>query len=111
MERAVEFAVETPKGVKVPGVIWISRERLEMLPDDGEPGPVAPEIGVEGLSGANTEAEMEEKRHLYFEHGAYEVWICGEDGQMTFYVAGDEEPVAHSRLLPEFPQNINEDAG
>ena len=110
-ERAVEFAIETRKGVKVPDVIWISQERLDTLPDDAETSPVAPEICVEVLSSANTDAEMQEKRHLYFEHGAREVWLCDEDGQMTFYVTADEEPVARSLLLPGFPPNINEADG
>ncbi len=109
-ERAVEFAVETRKGVKVPGVIWISQERLDALPDGVEASPVAPEVCVEVLYSANTAVQMEEKRRLYFEHGAQEVWICDEDGRMTFYVAGDEEPVARSLILPGFPPNINEDA-
>ena len=110
-EPAVEFAVETRKGVKVPDVVWISKERVEALPEDVEASPFAPEICVEVLSSANTDAEMEEKRRLYFEHGAQEVWICAEEGQMTFYVAGEEEPVSRSRLMPAFPPTINEAAG
>ena len=110
-EPAVSFPVETRKGVKVPDVVWISQERLDALPDDVEASPFAPEICVEVLSSANTDAEMEEKRRLYFERGAREVWLCDEEGQMTFYVAGGEEPVAHSRLLPGFPLNINQEAG
>jgi hypothetical protein len=30
-------------------------------------------------------AEMNEKRDLYFEAGAQEVWLCGLDGKMEFY--------------------------
>ena len=109
-EPAVEFAIETRKGVKVPDVVWISKERVEALPEDVEASPFAPEICVEVLSSANTDAEMEEKRRLYFEHGAHEVWICDEDGQMTFYVAV-EESIVRSHLMPAFPMNINEAAG
>lgn len=110
-ERAVEFAIETPMGIKVPDVVWISEERWEALPDDAEASPFAPEICVEVLSGANTDAEMEEKRRLYFEGGAREVWLCDEEGAMTFYVIGEEKPIAHSLLLPGFPLNINAEAG
>ena len=109
-ERAVEFAVETHKGVKVPDVVWMSEERWDTMPDDVEASPFAPEICVEVLSSANTDAQMEEKRRLYFEHGAREVWLCDEDGEMTFYMAVVES-VARSRLMPEFPLNINEAAG
>ena len=41
----------------------------------------APEICVEVLSPSNSKPEMEEKRALYFEAGAQEVWICGLDGK------------------------------
>ncbi len=51
-EPAVEFAVETRKGVKVPDVVWISKERVEALPEDVEASPFAPEICVEVLSSA-----------------------------------------------------------
>ncbi len=108
-ETTVEFPIETRKGVKVPDVVWISQARLDTLPDDAEASPFAPEICVEVLSSANTAAQMEEKRRLYFEHGAREVWLCDEDGQMTFYVADDEETVARSSLMPGFPPNINKD--
>ena len=37
----------------------------------------APEICIEVLSLSNSPAEMNEKRDLYFEAGAHEVWICG----------------------------------
>ncbi len=105
-EPTVEFAVVTRKGVKVPDVVWISKERLEALPEGAEASPFAPEICVELLSGANTDAEMAEKRRLYFEHGALEVWLCGEEGRVTFYVAGQEEPEARSTLMPDCPSTI-----
>ena len=107
-EPAVEFAVETRKGVKVPDVVWISMERLEALPDDAEASPFVPEICVEVLSSDNADAEMGQKRRLYFEGGAREVWLCDEGGQMAFYVAEKEKPVARSLLMPGFPSNINE---
>ena len=106
-EPAVEFAVETRKGVKVPDVVWISKERLKALSNDAEASPFVPEICVEVLSSVNTDAEMEEKRRLYFEGGAREVWLCDEEGEMTFYVAGEENPVARSLLMPAFPSTIN----
>ena len=108
-ERAVEFAIETRKGVKVPDVVWISEKSWEALPDDAEASPFAPEICIEVLSSANTDAEMAEKRRLYFKHGAREVWLCDEDGRMTFYVAGEDKPLARSRLIAGFPVSINED--
>jgi hypothetical protein len=68
-EATTEFAVETSGGIKVPDVVWISAERLASLPEDAETSPVMPEIIVEVLSKTDTQAEMADKRRLYFEAG------------------------------------------
>ena len=101
--RAVEFAVETRLGVKVPDVVWISQARLDALPEDPESSPIAPEICIEVLSRANTEGEMAEKRTLYFEQGAEEVWLCDETGRLSFYLPEQSSPAGHSRRMPDFP--------
>ncbi|PSQ85658.1 MAG: hypothetical protein BRD42_08155 [Bacteroidetes bacterium QS_3_64_15] len=98
---AVEFAVETGKGVKVPDVIWISDERLADMPEGAEASPVMPEVVVEVLSEGNTEAEIVEKRQLYLGEGAEEVWTCDVDGTMQFYDA--DGALDHSALVPSFP--------
>jgi len=103
--RAVEFPVETPQGVKVPDVVWLSDERASQLPPDAEASPVMPELVVEVLSASNTEAEMAEKRTLYFEQGATEVWTCAPDGTMTFYTARHEHAKT-STLVPSFPATV-----
>lgn len=103
--RAVEFAVETAKGVKVPDVVWMSEERFAQVPDDPEASPLMPEIVVEVLSEGNTEAEIAEKRQLYLDEGAKEVWTCAEDGTMHFY---DEEGAREqSALVPSFPTQVD----
>ncbi|PSQ68309.1 MAG: hypothetical protein BRD26_08585 [Bacteroidetes bacterium QH_1_64_81] len=98
---AVEFAVETGKGVKVPDVIWISDERLADMPEGAEASPVMPEVVIEVLSEGNTEAEIVEKRQLYLGEGAEEVWTCDVDGTMQFYDA--DGALDHSALVPSFP--------
>ena len=98
---AVEFSVETGKGVKVPDVIWISDERLADMPEGAEASPVMPEVVVEVLSEGNTEAEIVEKRQLYLGEGAEEVWTCDVDGTMQFYDA--DGALDHSALVPSFP--------
>ena len=103
--RAVEFAVSTAKGVKVPDVVWISDDRLVDMPEDAEASPVLPEIVIEVLSEGNTEAELAEKRQLYLEEGAEEVWTCAEDGTMTFYDESGE--IDHSTLIPRFPKQAD----
>ena len=44
----------------------------------------APEICVEILSPSNSIAEIDQKRALYFDAGAGEVWICNPDGSVSF---------------------------
>ncbi|MEX0821853.1 MAG: Uma2 family endonuclease [Rhodothermales bacterium] len=98
---AVEFAVETSKGVKLPDVVWISDQRLKLMPEGAEVCPVAPEICVEVLSYSNTRAEIDEKRDLYFEAGALEVWTCDMKGRMRFFDRGGEHD--RSVFVPSFP--------
>lgn len=102
--RAVEFAIETSKGVKVPDVVWMSEERWQQISDDVEASPVAPEICIEVISNSNTRAEIDEKRRLYFEHGAEEVWTCNMRGRMRFFDPSGERSA--SVLVPTFPDSI-----
>ena len=99
------FAVDTAKGVKVPDVIWIEEDRLARIPDDAEASPVVPDLVVEVLSESNTESEIAEKRRLYLDEGAQEVWTCGPDGPMTFYDEEGERKA--SALVPSFPNTLN----
>lgn len=103
-ERAVELAVETPEGVKVPGVIWMSDERVAQIPDEAEASPVMPELCIEVLSSGNTCAEMEGKVALYLRSGAREVWLVSVDGAVAFYTEGGQ--VKASALAPSFPRRI-----
>jgi Uma2 family endonuclease len=68
---------------------------------------VLPEICIEVLSDSNTQAEMAEKRQLYIDAGAEEVWICAENGVMAFY-DGDAQ-IADSILVPDFPGALSVD--
>lgn len=102
--RAVEFAVETSKGIKVADVVWISEQRWQELPEDAEASHVAPEICIEVLSASNTRAEIDEKRRLYFERGAEEVWTCDEKGRVRFFDPSGER--AASEVVPFYPTEI-----
>lgn len=84
-----ECPISTIAGVKAADVGWYSDARFAQVQDQIA-FEIAPEICVEVLSPSNTEAEMQNKRQLYFEAGAEEVWICELDGSMRFY-------------LPEYP--------
>ena len=84
---------------------WVWPERMREL---GEQVcfPRAPDICVEVLSPANTEAEMNEKRALYFDAGAREVWLCARSGAMSFFSPGAARPSRASELRPRFPQQV-----
>jgi hypothetical protein len=66
--------------------------------------PKCPEICAEVLSPRNTRAEIEEKKQLYFDAGAQEVWLCSATGTMSFFNLGG--PIANSRLCPKFPKKL-----
>jgi Uma2 family endonuclease len=105
-ESYPEFALATPEGVKVPDVVWMSEEREADMAETGDPSTLAPEICVEILSEANTLEEMAEKRALYREIGAEEVWLVMEDGTIRFY-AGEEQQT--STLAPDMPATIDQE--
>jgi Uma2 family endonuclease len=99
-----ECAISTADGVKATDVAWLGQDRPEI-----EEEPVlfthAPEICVEILSPSNTTAEIDEKRALYFDAGAREVWICNVDGSMSFF-SGVHHQLSASVLCPTFPDRI-----
>ena len=99
-----ETPVLTADGIKVPDVTWISAAYAQEL-ETKKPLvlELAPEICVEVLSPSNSKPEMNEKRALYFEAGAQEVWICGLDGKMEFYT---QDLSTASRLCPLFPGQL-----
>jgi Uma2 family endonuclease len=99
-----ECPVSTADGIKAVDVAWLDHNRPEIHAD-----PIAltraPEICVEILSPSNTSAEINEKRALYFDAGATEVWICNLDGSMSFF-SGVNHQVSNSSFCPDFPQRI-----
>lgn len=104
-EIYLECSIDTRKGVKVADVAWSSPD---FFAQHGEitPLPVAPEICVEILSPSNSEREMTEKIDLYLAKGAQEVWLCDNDGNLTFYAP--QGSMESSRLFPSVPKNILE---
>lgn len=92
-----ECPIQTSKGVKVADVAWASENFVR---EHGRESPLqkAPELCVEVLSPSNPLGEMEEKRELYFARGAQEVWLCDEQGQLSFFDCVG--PLSESRLFP-----------
>jgi Uma2 family endonuclease len=100
----VECAVRTRKGTKVADAAWASMDVIEKIKDETD-ASIAPEICVEVVSMSNTKQEMTEKRQLYFERGANEVWICNEYGEVKFFDESGE--VEQSKMFPDFPKKIS----
>ena len=98
-----ESSVQTSDNVKSPDVIWAS-DKFMKLHGWETPFTAAPEICVEVLSPSNSKAEIELKRRLYFGKGAKEVWLCDNDGAMSFYDPSGE--IAQSRIFKKFPRKI-----
>ena len=99
-----ECPISTSEGVKLADVAWISSGRLAKARRKNLL-VIAPEICVEILSPANRRGEIEEKKRLYFEGGAEEVWIIGLKGRVNFFLRGaPDTAVKSSRLCPEFPK-------
>ncbi len=103
-----ECPLSTTEGVKAIDIAWISKARLQ--PQRGRVCLTkSPEICVEVLSPNNSKREMKEKRRLYFEAGAEEVWFRDRDGRMQFFMkASPEEAGRVSVLCPEFPPIVAE---
>ena len=98
-----ECAIKTSKGTKVADVAWVSSSIWAKIKAETE-ASIAPEICVEVISTGNTQKEMAEKRQLYFEAGAIEVWMCNENGVVSFFNA--EQQLTRSVLVPEFPEKV-----
>ncbi len=102
-ETISECSVETPDGVKVADVAWASSEFLA-IHGDQIAYTAAPELCVEICSPSNSGAEMAEKKALYFQQGAQEVWIADLKGWVKFFDPNGE--IERSRLFPEFPKQV-----
>ena len=98
-----ECPIQTNDGVKVADIVWISIEKHQRYKNEILL-PIAPEICIEVLSPSNSQREMNDKKALYFQAGAQEVWFCSEEGQMDFYTTNGK--IEKSKLVSEFPDFI-----
>ena len=98
-----EFPIATSGGTKVPDVVWVTTDRRQQMRETGDPPTLAPEICAEVMSESNDWAEMHEKRALYREAGAEEVWIVTEEGEVRFF---KEEEMEESELASDFPDHL-----
>jgi len=98
-----ECAIQTTDGVKSADVVWVSDTRADIILEE-DAASIAPEICVEVKSASNTLKEMLEKKDLYLDAGAEEVWICDKKGELYFY--NSQGKIDHSVRVPDFPKQI-----
>ncbi len=103
-----ECPVSTREGVKGVDVVWMSKARRQAQRRK-KCFTKAPEICVEVISPGNTPRELREKKALYFEAGAKEVWFCHGDGRMEFFLRAAPKKPGVSILCPRFPERIQID--
>jgi Uma2 family endonuclease len=101
-----ECPISTADGVKAADVAWASPECMREL-GNRVCFPRAPDICVEVLSPGNTKPQIEEKKLLYFDAGAREVWLCSKTGVLSFFGPGINSDLPGSILCPSFPKRIN----
>lgn len=103
-EAFPEYPIATSEGVKQADVIWASRERQREMEETGDPPSRAPEICIEVSSDASTDEEMTEKRRLYRDAGAEEVWVVDAEGQIRFFA---DEELDRSGLAPDVLSRVD----
>ncbi len=100
---STETAIETSKGTRVPDVTWFGFAFFEQYREVADL-PVAPPICVEVISKNNSLREINNKRKLFFERQAQEVWTCDLEGNMRFFNPKGE--LETSSLVSDFPRKI-----
>src|SRR5262249_59887033 len=82
----VEQAILTRDGqVRIADVVLLTQDQKRwLIANPTSPLSIAPPVCVEILSRSNTPPQIDEKRAIYFDAGANEVWICNLDGSMLF---------------------------
>ncbi len=101
-------AVWTRRGTKCADVAWASAELFAEIQNKTE-AQIAPEVCVEVLSMSNSEEEIKQKRRLYFEQGAREVWICDEYGKIRFF--DEDGEMETSKMFADFPESVSSNIG
>lgn len=98
-----EFPIATPAGVRVPDAVWMPDGQLNQITETGDPPTRAPDVCIEVMSDSNDWEEMHEKRVLYREAGAEEVWVVEENGTVRFF---EDEEIGKSGIISGFPEQV-----
>jgi Uma2 family endonuclease len=95
----VEFP-ETEEGVQ-PDIVFVTRERLHILREDGIQGP--PDLVIEILSPSTARRDRTVKRQLYERHGVAQYWIVDIDAkqiEVWRFAAGATEAERYTDRVP-----------
>ena len=98
--------VLTEIGVRVPDVAWASDEFV-LANGETTPCPSAPEICVEILSPANSDAEIVAKTQAYLAAGAREVWIVEDSGAIRYFDSGGEKLTSAFAVSISLPPRLD----
>jgi Uma2 family endonuclease len=95
-------SIMTKSGIRTPDVAWASPEFMRAF---GEMTPYtqAPEICVEVISEATTQAEIAERLSSYFAAGANEVWLVSEDGSIRYVGPAGDQPASRFPVTLTLP--------
>jgi len=100
-----ECSIQTNQGVKVADVVWCSNGFLKKQCIEETPFRYAPEICVEIISPSNSYQEMQNKRQLYFDKGAKEVWLVSLDDSVQLFDKTGKIEQSHFGIQVEINQN------
>jgi Uma2 family endonuclease len=95
----VEFP-ETEEGVQ-PDILFIAKERLPIVKEDGIQGP--PDLVIEILSPSTARRDRTVKRNLYQRQGVAEYWIVDLDARQVEgwrFASGATVPERYTDMLP-----------
>ena len=105
-EVLTKCPVLTEIGVRVPDVAWASANFMRI---NGETTPYssAPEICVEVLSPANSDAEITAKTQAYLAAGAQEVWVVEESGSIRYFDVKGRKPTSRFPVAVSLPAPLD----
>ena len=97
----LDVPVETPNGIRVVEVGWVSASRLQTMRTEPT-WSAAPDIVVNFISMTMSQHQADEQRHLFVKSGARESWVVWPNGTVERY-----HEVSLKPLLADFPKQLD----
>ncbi|MEM8503658.1 MAG: Uma2 family endonuclease [Cyanobacteria bacterium P01_D01_bin.1] len=105
----------------IPDLVWVSKEKLDVIEDEAGHLTAVPDIVLEVLSSGseNIRRDREAKLKLYSVQGAQEYWIADrfskrleiyrrQDARLTLFATLDGTDTLRSPLLPGFSYQVSQ---